>query len=60
MTSQTYEVAHANFNAASKAFREAQIAYRARKINDAEFLAARDVFVSADKAFDAAEASVEA
>ena len=44
---------------ASIKFSAAQHAYRARLINDAEFLAARAEYVESDKAFDAAYAAEE-
>lgn len=46
-----YKIAYDKFIAASAQFRVVQAAYRAREIDDAEFLAARAAFVAADEAF---------
>lgn len=52
--SAAYEAAVQKHNAASRAFREVQEKYRARKIGDDEFLAARRVFAEATREFDVA------
>lgn len=49
-----YEIAYNAHNAALAVYDIALAAYRAGKIGDAEFLAARAVKVEADKAFDVA------
>lgn len=54
-----YEAAYARFNAASAQLRKAQIAYRARKIGDDEFLAARSAFIAAGAELDAREAHLK-
>jgi hypothetical protein len=52
--SPEYEAARLAHNAASKAYRDACDAYRARRTTDAEFLAARRSFDTASDAYDAA------
>jgi len=54
MASEKYLKALAEANAASKVFRGAQEQYRARVIDDAEFLAARKVYKDSEQVFDAA------
>ena len=51
-----YKAALEKANKVSAEFRAAQIAYRARKIGDAEFLAAKAKYDASEKAFDAAYA----
>lgn len=53
---KTYAKALEEANKASAEFRTAQAAYRARKINDAEFLAAKAKHDASQKEFDAAYA----
>lgn len=52
--SPEYEAALATANEASVRFTKAQLAYRAREIGDAEFLAARAAYKLAEAAFDVA------
>ena len=52
-----YDAARVTAGEASKVFRIAQLAYRARTIGDTEFLAARAVFTKAMTDFDAAESA---
>ena len=63
MTWREYEAVLLATNEASRAFRQVQEAYRAQKINDAEFLAARKVYqeqsAKFDVAFEAASRSPE-
>lgn len=54
---KTYEAALEESRKASREFMAAQIAYRTRKINDAEFLAAKAKYEESEKAFDAAYAA---
>ena len=54
MASEKYLKALAEANAASKVFRFVQQQYRARVIDDAEFLAARKVYKDSDQLLDAA------
>jgi len=49
-----YEVAFEAHNAAYKIYDAARLAYRAREIEDAEFVAARQAFDSATALYDAA------
>jgi hypothetical protein len=49
-----YEAAIKKHNVASTAFRAAQDDYRARRIGDAEYLAARKAFNDASAEFDVA------
>lgn len=51
-----YAAAHAAVTAATRAFRDAEAAYRSRKIGDAEYLAARKKYEAAQITFDAAHA----
>jgi hypothetical protein len=57
---EAYDAALVKSLAASKVFRAVQADYRARKIGDAEYLAARAVYLDASKEFDAAEAAFDA
>lgn len=50
-----YDAALSTVKEAQRVFDAVSRAYRAGKIDDAEFLAARKVFKAADAAFDAAE-----
>lgn len=52
MTKADYAAALEAARAAARVYREAQTAYRARKIGDAEYLAARAAWEASDKAFD--------
>lgn len=54
MNSAKYEAACEAHRTAALKFNKAQVAYRTRKIGDAEFLAARAEFMDATKAFDLA------
>lgn len=58
--SAEYAKALEESRAASAIFREAQLAYRSRKIGDAEFLAARKIYDASEAAFDAAYAAEDA
>lgn len=51
-----YDAALEVFRAASRAYREVTLAYRARTIGDDEYLAARRTFSEAQTAADVAEA----
>lgn len=55
--SPEYAAAYAAHNEAHALLRKAQLAYRARQIGDAEYLAARKVEEDALRAFDAAYAA---
>jgi len=55
--SEAYKDAAEAHHNALKAYDVARTAYHAKKIGDAEFLAARDAKVAADRAFDAAYAA---
>jgi hypothetical protein len=59
MNSPAYEIALGKARVASAAFGLAQEAYRSRKIGDAEFLAARQLYLDSDAAFDIAFALEE-
>ena len=52
--SPEYKAAYEAHNAALAAYEAVVSAYRAKKIDDAEFFAAREIKVAADAAFDAA------
>lgn len=52
--SKKYNQALADHDAALREYNAAALAYRTRKIDDAEFLIARQLKVLADKAFDLA------
>ena len=54
MNSHEYEAASQAMRDATAIFREAQDAYRSRKIGDAEFIAARKVYNSYVAEFDSA------
>ena len=54
VTVDPLDVARAEANAAGQAFAAAQAAYRARRIGDDEFLAARAAFNAANAAYDVA------
>lgn len=51
---KTYEAAIHKHNEAITAFRIVQLAYRARSIGDAEFIAGRKIYDAATTEFDAA------
>ncbi len=53
-----YEAALQAVRVATQQFRLAQQSYRAGLIEDAEFLAARDVYAQADKFFEAVAAEI--
>lgn len=60
MSKVEYDAVVSKTNLVSAEFRKAQEAYRARKIGDAEFLAARALFDAAEKAFDIVFAEIQA
>ena len=51
-----YKAAMEAFSAAAATFKGIQEAWRAHTIDDATYMAARAVFLAAERAFDAAEA----
>ena len=59
-TSNEYRAAIESHNVALRAFQKVRDAYRAMKVGDAEFLAARAAKEVADAAFDVAFAAVAA
>lgn len=57
---QAYQAALEKARAASREFMKAQTDYRAGKISDAEFLAAKALYTASDVEFDAAYAAEQA
>lgn len=55
---KVYDASMVAFKVVAAAYREAALKYRARKIDDAEFLAAKAALKVADEASDKAEAEL--